>query len=70
MSAYDVALAFILIAVVLIMVLDHRRGWLTETLIGGLRSSQKNSPTPRKHSGRRLNRDQAQLPEASGSAGD
>jgi hypothetical protein len=69
-SAYDVALAFILIAVVLIMVADHRRGWLTETLIGGLRSSQKNSAASRNHSRRRLNRDQPQLPEASGSAGD
>ena len=37
MSAYNLILAFFVIAGVLFMVLDHRRGWLTQTLVDSLR---------------------------------
>jgi hypothetical protein len=69
-SVYDVALAFILTAAVLILVADHRRGWLTEILIGGGRAASRREVLRGDLSPRPLNSDPAPVSEAGGAAGD
>ena len=70
MSAHDVVLPVILIVTVLILVADHRRGWLTELLFDNLRMFHSSQRGPSRRSESRPRGDTAPVADATGSAGD